>query len=436
MARPPTGQIIERRGKRGKVYAIRFRAYGVRRYETLDVATRTEAEAKLRHTLADVDRGIWKPPAEPVVEVPREEPTFHAFSSEYVASRRQELRPRSVEFLEWALSSHLLRYFAGHRLSAITVEEIDRYRTAKVREAKELADARAQLEARIASASSEEERAALKRELRDAPRPLCAGSINRTIAVLARVLDQAVEYGWIATNPARGRRRRLKAERPRRTWLELDEVRDLLDAAGEHRPLLAVMALAGLRVSEACALRWRDVDLARGRLTVAESKTDAGVRVVELSPDLRDELAVYKASASRVEDDAPVFPTRRGTTRDRGNIRARVLAGAIARANAKREEDGRPPIVGVTNHSLRRTFASLLYEAGASPAYVMAQMGHTNSSLALEVYARKMERQRDTGQRLDALIRGADWAPMGTSGINDAPRVASVENAAGVAAPS
>jgi integrase len=60
---------------------------------------------------------------------------------------------------------------------------------------------------------------------------------------------------------------------------------------------------------------------------------------------------------------------------------------------------------GVTNHTLRRTFASLFYEAGASPAYVMAQMGHSSSALALEVYARKMERQRDTGERIDALRR-------------------------------
>jgi hypothetical protein len=59
------------------------------------------------------------------------------------------------------------------------------------------------------------------------------------------------------------------------------------------------------------------------------------------------------------------------------------------------------------------------YEAGASPAYVMAQMGHTSSALALEVYARKMERQRDTGARMDALIQRADWARMGTNGQSD-----------------
>jgi hypothetical protein len=45
----------------------------------------------------------------------------------------------------------------------------------------------------------------------------------------------------------------------------------------------------------------------------------------------------------------------------------------------------------------------------------MAQMGHSSSALALEVYARKMERERDTGQRMDALIRGTDWAQAGTN---------------------
>jgi integrase len=78
---------------------------------------------------------------------------------------------------------------------------------------------------------------------------------------------------------------------------------------------------------------------------------------------------------------------------------------------------GRGPIQdGVTNHTCRHTFALLLYEAGASPAYVMSQMGHTSSALALEVYAKKMERQRDTGARMDALIRAADWAQTGTNG--------------------
>ena len=106
----------------------------------------------------------------------------------------------------------------------------------------------------------------------------------------------------------------------------------------------------------------------------------------------------------------------KGTPLNRNNIRTRVVGKAVERANAALVKAVLRPIPdGITNHSLRRTFASLLYEAGASPAYVMSQMGHTSSALALEVYAKKMAGSRDTGARMDALIRGADWAPMGTN---------------------
>jgi integrase len=153
-----------------------------------------------------------------------------------------------------------------------------------------------------------------------------------------------------------------------------------------------------------------------------------GRRTVDLSPDLRDELAARKAGARKTASSDLVFYTREGRQRNRQNVRANVLAGAIKRANAKLVEAGKQPIQsGVTNHSLRRTFASLLFEAGASPAYVMGQMGHTSSALASEVYSKMMSRERDTGVRLDALVRGAEWAPMGTNGAGEAMSEVSVE---------
>jgi integrase len=169
--------------------------------------------------------------------------------------------------------------------------------------------------------------------------------------------------------------------------------------------------------------------LARGRLTVEQSKTDAGTgRTVDVSAMLLDKLKLWKTEHI-AGPDSLVFPTRNGRVQHRANISNRVLAKAIKRANAKLAGAGRPPIQdGVTNHTLRRTFASLLYEAGASPAYVMAQMEHASSALALEVYAKKMERKRDTGARMDALIQGADWAQVGTNGLTPADSVASLEN--------
>lgn len=134
-----------------------------------------------------------------------------------------------------------------------------------------------------------------------------------------------------------------------------------------------------------------------------------------MSPDLIGELKLHKAKAKDVGPDDLVFTTRTGSARDRGNVRQRVLAGAVGRANKARANAGLPPLVGVTNHTLRRTFCSLLYETGASPAYVMNQMGHKSAALALEVYSRVVERKRDTGQKLDELVRGADWAQAGTN---------------------
>ena len=55
----------------------------------------------------------------------------------------------------------------------------------------------------------------------------------------------------------------------------------------------------------------------------------------------------------------------------------------------------------------------------------MGQMGHTSSALALEVYSKMMSRERDTGVRLDALVRGAEWARTGT---NDSGVIATLES--------
>jgi hypothetical protein len=67
MARPATGQVVTRRGKRGTVYALSFRAYGKRQYVTTNAASEPEAELELANVLADVRRGIWRPAAEPAI---------------------------------------------------------------------------------------------------------------------------------------------------------------------------------------------------------------------------------------------------------------------------------------------------------------------------------------------------------------------------------
>ena len=59
-------------------------------------------------------------------------------------------------------------------------------------------------------------------------------------------------------------------------------------------------------------------------------------------------------------------------------------------------------------------------------------MGDSDPSLALEIYTKVIERKRDVGARMDALIRGAAWAQTGTSSAESEflPRALETKNPA------
>jgi integrase len=251
-----------------------------------------------------------------------------------------------------------------------------------------------------------------------------------TVTLLGAILEAAVEDELIARNPAKGKRARERA--PVRTMLDSAEhIAALLDAAGEldaeatperrhvHRKaMIATLTFAGLRISEMLALRWRDVDLPGGWLTVGKAKTDAGsYRRVKIRGALRDELLSVRAQMSNaldIDPDAYVFATSTGKRFGPENVRNRVLAGAVKRADenlAKRELVPLP--IKLTPKSLRRTFASLLYALGETPPVVMAEMGHTDPSLALRVYAQAMRRTEAEQAALAALVDGSREADGG-----------------------
>jgi integrase len=423
MPRKATGQVVD--PKEGRGWAIRFRAYGTRRYLALGTTEegwdRERVEAKLRQVLADVERAIWQPPQPEAVEAPVEIPTFHEFASEWFEGAAPGWGERTEVDYRWRLSDHLLPHFAKHRLTAITVEEVDRYRRAKVREAKALEAARAKN-----LANPEDKRKRL-------PRPMSNGSINKTIRLLATILELALEYGHIDRNPAQGRKRLLKESKPSRSYLQPDQVAALLSAAakldadarsgdtGRRRPLLAVLTLAGLRISEALDLRWRDLSLGARKLRVVSSKTDAGVREVDLTPTLQELLSEYRTRTSHLDPADLVFPTSKGRPDNPSNVRTRFLAGAVKLANRELKEAGGEAIATVTPHSLRRTFISLLFSLPNPPSvpYVMAQVGHNDPKVTLGIYAQVIASKTDHGAALDGLVGASDWAATGSETQNE-----------------
>jgi integrase len=423
MPRAASGTIIEDRRGDTVRFGARFPWGGRKHFVSFPAArTREDAEVELANLMADVRRGRWHPATlAAVVEAPREIPTFHAFASQWFERQQVEggrrgggLTDAGAADLRWRLESHLLPWFADQacdgtdcqcmRLDKITVEEVDRFRLAKVREAK-----------------------------------LNATSINKCLQVLSAILESGVEYEHIPRNVAAGRRRRLPSVTPRRTFLDrADHIAALLDGAkvlddtalsrrGQRRALLATLVFAGLRIGEALALNWGEVDLARGTLTVRQGKTDAAAREINVLPVLGDELRSYKASIGVVASSALVFGTSSGKRRSYSNVRSRILAAAIVKANERLSVDDNGDQVEdavlistkLTPHSLRRTFASILFAIGEAPPYVMAQMGHTTANLTLSIYAREMSRRDGEPERLKALVEGTEWTATDSNGESE-----------------
>jgi integrase len=390
MARRATGRVIEHQGADGLIYrALRFTAYGKRRYVSLGPVTATEAERELRHVLADVERGTWQPPRTVVPpHEPEPSPTFHEYAEEWWTRNERQFATSTQLDYRWRLERHLLPFFAEKRLDEITFDLVERY---------------------IASKLAEDE-------------PLSARSINMTVTLLGSILEGAVERDLIPRNPARGKGRRVRERAPRRSYLETAaQIEALLDAAREldrearedrrhieRRAMLATLTFAGLRIGELCALRWRDVDLDAGWLRVGESKTPAGRRRVKLRGALARELGAVHARQAHAAVDDYLFATSRGGKQSKDNIRSRVLKAAVTRANENLAEQTLAPLPeGLTPHSLRRTFASVLYALGEDPGVVMDEMGHTDPGLALRIYRQAMRRGEDEKARLLALVEGS-----------------------------
>jgi integrase len=408
--RPATGTVISYPHKDGRTvsYYLRFHAHGRRQRVNLGTNhqgwNEQRARVELDKILAQVERGTWESPARTTSIRADVDETLLVTASRWWQRKEPELRGGTPADYRWRLD-YVLADLADEPTAAIRVRRVDEFRDRLV------------------------------------AKGLSARSVNMILDVLAQVLDDAVEYELIDSNPARGRRRRLRVAKPRRSFLEPDQVVDLLDVAGEwedslpdhqrygRRALLALLCLAGPRISEAIAADRGDFDLAGGRWRIPAAKTPAGERDVELTTFLGSELRAHVAA--RGISSGPMFPTHQGGRLNASNVRNRLLhgtkgskpvKGVVERANERRE--GQMLLPRVTPHALRRTFASLALTAGRDPRWVMAQLGHTDARLTLSVYAQVVQRQRTDRKLIEKLMTFHDEEE---SGEQDRRRTAALD---------
>ncbi len=230
---------------------------------------------------------------------------------------------------------------------------------------------------------------------------LAPNSVRRVHATLHRALRDAVRWGYLCRNPVDS------ADPPKtgsdqrgdmKTW-SVKDLKKFLESTKDSRlyPLWHTMAMTGLRRGEALALRWEDVDLKAGRISVRRSHVPVGATVIVSQPKTRrgtrllsidpGTVAVLKKRCQhqreeRLAWDGAWNETGLVFTRENGSMihperATKNFASAVKKAG----------VPGITLHGLRHTNATLALAAGVHAKIISERLGHATVSLTLDVYS-------------------------------------------------
>jgi integrase len=144
----------------------------------------------------------------------------------------------------------------------------------------------------------------------------------------------------------------------------------------------------GMRTDEMASLRWRDVDLERGRVVLDENKTD-DPRDWDLQPDVVEALTRWKAMQPCTEDDDHVFADN-GVPINIGHL-ASDLRKDLARVGVTRSKlfEHKPGVrMKLRAHDLRATFVTIGLATGKTETWISDRTGHKGHTM-INRYRRK-----------------------------------------------
>jgi len=201
-------------------------------------------------------------------------------------------------------------------------------------------------------------------------RGLSPKSLQRRLSACRSFYAWLLKHGRVLASPAAGIRAP-KAQRKLPQVLDPDEAKALVEVPTDvplglrDRALLELFYSSGLRLSELCALHWRDLELGDGLVTVLGKGRKQ--RSVPLGSHARAALAQWRASTG-AGHDAPVFPGRGG-----GPITPRAIQLRIRQLAVRQ---GLPKLVHP--HMLRHSFASHILESSGDLRGVQELLGHAD----------------------------------------------------------
>lgn len=197
---------------------------------------------------------------------------------------------------------------------------------------------------------------------------LAPASRARAINSVKSLFAFAQKIGYLQFNPAAAiLSPKIKNTLAERILSESDVHRLLaLEPHPRNRVLLRLMYAAGLRVSEVCGLKWRDVKEREGAGQITVYGKGGKTRVVLLSPETWAELISLKGRGGA---DDPVFASRKGKGHLHPSQVKRIVEAAGKRAGIE---------ASVSPHWLRHAHASHALDRGAPIHLVQATLGHAS----------------------------------------------------------
>lgn len=377
-----TDRIQKMTGPRGTAYLVRVEfprdpISGKRRQRSESFKTKKAAEVRLAEWLTEIERGT---------AVDGSKMTVSEYLVYWLRVHSHNLRPSTMQQYTSLINAHLVP-----ALGAIPLQRLQ--------------------PAHLTS---------MYVEKRDSGRRRGTGGLApRTVrhlhVVMHEALAFAVKHQIIIRNVADAVEAPRFGRKEMVTWTPEDIRTFLAMADGDtYSPIWLLMVTTGLRRGEALGVRWRDIDLARGTLTVMQSvidvgghvhisepKTRAGRRTVKLSPLCVAALTAYRDRQPRRLLTQPhhdlIF-----TTGDGKPVQPRVLS----RAFDVLQEKAKVPRIRL--HDLRHTHATLLFNDGKNIKMISQRLGHSDVGITLAVYTHLADNAQDeAADSIDGLIFGA-----------------------------
>ena len=255
-------------------------------------------------------------------------------------------------------------------------------------------------------------------------------TIKDALGSLRECFESAKNNGLIAINPCFDIILPEKTDSKQRRFLTVDEQKKFLETAETeyawYYPMLKVMLLTGMRISEVGGLCWSDVDYENDiihirralysqyeygerHLRFTTTKTINSVRDIPMMADCKKMLKLQKKNQDRIKKELGkryrseyeeglsdlVFTSSMGSAATRYNV-APIINKIVQSINLREDyesvQENREPVYmkPVSPHALRRSFCTRCFEAGMNIKVVQKIMGHNNYATTANIYTEVM----------------------------------------------